>query len=62
MGFDIEKVIGFDALYESMMKCKKGVMWKDSTAGYVLNGIERTMNLEKQHTGIYRYVNNAFTI
>ena len=54
MGFDIEKVIGFDALYESMMKCKKGVMWKDSTAGYVLNGIERTMNLEKQlHDGTY---------
>lgn len=54
MGFDVEKVIGFDALYESMMKCKKGVMWKDSTAGYVLNGIERTMNLEKQlHDGTY---------
>ena len=46
--FDIEKVIGFDALYDSMLKCKKGVMWKDSVAGYVLNGIERTMNLESQ--------------
>ena len=53
--FDIETVIGFDALYESMIKCKKGVMWKDSTAGYVLNGIERTMNLEKQlHDGTYK--------
>lgn len=30
-------------------------MWKDSTAGYVLNGIERTMNLEKQlHDGTYK--------
>lgn len=53
--FDIEQVIGFDALYESMLKCKRGVMWKDSTAGYVLNGIERTMTLEKQlHDGTYR--------
>lgn len=53
--FNIEDVIGFDALYESMMKCKKGVMWKDSTAGYVLNGIERTMNLERQlHDGTYK--------
>lgn len=53
--FDIEKVIGFDALYTSMYKCKKGVMWKDSTAGFVLNGIERTMNLEEQlHNGTYR--------
>lgn len=53
--FDIEQVIGFDALYESMLKCKKGVMWKDSTAGYVLNGIVRTMNLEKQlHDGTYK--------
>lgn len=53
--FDIEKIIGFDALYESMWNCKKGVMWKDSTAGYVLNGIEKTMNLERQlHDGTYR--------
>ncbi|MBR2999614.1 MAG: hypothetical protein IKF39_01335 [Oscillospiraceae bacterium] len=53
--FNIEQVIGFDALYESMLKCRKGVMWKDSTAGYVLNGIVRTMNLEKQlHDGTYK--------
>lgn len=55
MEFDIELVIGFDALYESMNKCRKGVMWKDSTAGYVLNGIDRTINLEKQlHDGTYK--------
>lgn len=53
--FNIEQVIGFDALYESMLKCKKGVMWKDSTAGYVLNGIDRTINLESQlHNGTYK--------
>ena len=38
----VEKVIGFEALYESMEKCRKGVMWKTSTASYVLNGIEKT--------------------
>lgn len=50
-----DQVIGFNALYDSMWKCKKGVMWKDSTAGYVLNAIERTMNLEQQlHDGTYK--------
>lgn len=43
-----EKIIGFDALYKSMLRCKKGVIWKDSVASYYLNGIERTINLEKQ--------------
>lgn len=53
--FGVENIIGFDALYDSMLKCKKGVMWKDSTAGYVLNSIERTMNLERQlHDGTYK--------
>ena len=44
----VEKVIGFEALYESMEKCRKGVMWKTSTASYVLNGIEKTAGLEKE--------------
>ena len=43
-----ESVIGFEALYESMYKCKKGVMWKGSVASYFLNGIERTLDLEKK--------------
>lgn len=38
----MEEIIGFDALYDSMMKCKKGVLWKDSTANYYLNSIRRT--------------------
>ena len=50
-----ENIIGFDALYESMKKCRKGVMWKDSTASYCLNGIERTLNLSRQlRAGTYR--------
>lgn len=43
-----EDIIGFEALYDSMCKCRKGVMWKGSAAHYVLNGIEETLKLEKQ--------------
>lgn len=50
-----EDIIGFDALYESMCKCRKGVTWKDSAAHYVLNGIRETLKLERQlKTGTYR--------
>jgi RNA-directed DNA polymerase len=45
---DEEKVIGFEALYTSMLKCRRGVMWKDSTAHFVLNGIEECLRLERQ--------------
>ena len=49
------KVIGFDALYESMKKCRKGVMWKDSTASFCLNGVERTLKLSHQlQDGTYK--------
>lgn len=34
---DILDVIGFDALWESMERCKCGVMWKRSVAQFVLN-------------------------
>ena len=37
-----ESIIGFEALYDSMMKCKKGVLWKDQPAYYYLHGIEET--------------------
>lgn len=43
-----ESAIGFEALYNSMYKCKSGVMWKGSVASYFLNGVERTLTLEKQ--------------
>ena len=50
-----DDVIGFDALYKSMMKCKKGVMWKASVASYRLNAIERTIGLmESLHDGTYK--------
>lgn len=41
----MESVIGFDALFISMLKCKKGVIWKGSAASFFLNGIERTIKL-----------------
>lgn len=31
---DISKVINFKSLYEAMTKCRKGVLWKDSTASF----------------------------
>lgn len=45
---DKQYVIGFDALYDSMNKCRKGVLWKNSTASFYLNGVERCMNLSQQ--------------
>lgn len=51
----MENVVGFEALYESAMKCKKGVLWKDSVAHYILNIIEETIKLEDQlKNGEYR--------
>lgn len=51
----LENVTGFDALYDSMQKCRKGVLWKDSVASFYLNGIERTMKLsEELHSKTYK--------
>ena len=44
----MEEIIGFDALYESALKCKNGVMWKASVSHYMLNIIEETARLESQ--------------
>ena len=44
----LENLIGFDALYSSMYKCKKNVSWKTSVLHYYLNGVESTLKLEKQ--------------
>ena len=34
---DEEAIIGYDALYDSMEKCMRGVSWKASVAHFVLN-------------------------
>ena len=44
-GYSEEDAIGFDALWESMEKCKGGVMWKGSVASFVLNGLESVSKL-----------------
>lgn len=50
-----ESIIGFEALYDSMMKCKKGVLWKDQPAYYYLHGIEETLKLHEQlEDGTYK--------
>lgn len=52
---DMEDIIGFDALYDSMHKCKKGVVWKESVAHYVLNSMEETYKLNQQlENGTYK--------
>lgn len=37
---DFQKVAGYEALHESMMKCVKGVLWKDTPAHYFLNNMD----------------------
>lgn len=50
-----ESVIGFDALYASMLKCKKGVLWKDSVAGFYLRSGERLIALHDDlHADAYQ--------
>ena len=52
---DIERIIGFDALWDSMMKCKRGVMWKDSVAGFCLDPMRQVSKLcDQLHDGTYK--------
>lgn len=44
----MEEIIGFEALYESMKKCQRGVLWKDSTAYFVHHSIEEVIKLHDQ--------------
>lgn len=43
-----EKVCSFKSLYKAMYKCRKNVMWKDSVAGFVKNGLVNCYKLRKQ--------------
>lgn len=43
-----EQSTEFEALYESMWKCRCGKTWKASVARYVLHGIEETLKLEEE--------------
>lgn len=41
----------FEALYDSMWRCKCGKMWKASVARFVLHGIDETLKLEEEIEG-----------
>ncbi len=43
-----EDVIGFDALWESMLRSASGVMWKGSVASFVLNGADNISRLSAE--------------
>jgi len=48
-------VISFEKLYESMNKCKRGVMWKDGTINFIINGPSEIYKLEKSlQNGSYK--------
>lgn len=40
--------LSFEALYESMRKCRRGKMWKASVARFAINGIESCLKLEEE--------------
>lgn len=52
---DIEQIIGFESLWDSMMKCKRGVMWKDSVSSFCLRPIQQVSKLcDQLHDGTYK--------
>ena len=46
-----QDTITFGALYRGMRKCRRGVMWKDSVAGYTANGLKNTYRLRHELMG-----------
>ena len=52
---DEEEINGYEALWASMMKCKAGVIWKDSVATFFLNGVQEIRKLsEELKNGTYK--------
>lgn len=45
---ELNGVVGFLALMESARKCRRGVIWKDSVASYMLNLPERTLAMSRK--------------
>lgn len=44
----VESVVGFDALYRSLIKCQQGVLFKNSAAYYSLNFLEEIIKQERE--------------
>lgn len=54
-GISIEDVIGYEALWNSMMKCRRNVMWKTSASSFYLNAAEQVARLcDELHDGTYK--------
>lgn len=52
---DPEDVIGYDALWESMERCRRGVTWKGSVARFVMDAPYEIARLcDELHDGTYR--------
>lgn len=52
---DLEDIIGYEALWDSMMKCRRGVIWKDSAASFCLNAVKEVGKLcDQLHDGTYK--------
>lgn len=44
----MDRIIEYDALWDSFLKCKLGVMWKPSTKHFTLNAVEEVHRMEKK--------------
>ena len=44
----MDRIIDYDALWESAMKCKRGVIWKPSAKHYNLNAVEETHRMVRK--------------
>ena len=42
-----ETVCSYENLYKAMLKCRRNVMWKDSVAGYIKNGLVNISKLRE---------------
>lgn len=47
MGEQYNHAISFDELYKGLQKSKRNVIWKDSVAGYSINGLKNTYRLRQ---------------
>lgn len=47
MGKEYEHAISFHELYRGLQKSQRNVMWKDSVAGYSINGLKNTYKLRQ---------------
>lgn len=54
-GLNMENIIGYDALFESLEKCAKGVRWKGTVAYYIHHWTDEIKKLSDQlHDGTYK--------